>query len=83
METIMLANLFVFLIICFINVFIGLDLKKWTSWLYGLYGFLTGFWCSFIRLNADMSSRLTLGVLFAFAVMSAGAMARVHKQRYK
>jgi hypothetical protein len=83
METIILINLILFLIVFSIRTFIGLDVRKWTSWLYGLYGFFSGFWCSFIREDAEMSSRLLLGALFAFAIMYIGAFVRVNRQRYK
>ena len=58
METIISVNIFVFLIVSAVCVFIGLDLKKWSSWLLGLYAFLTGFLFSFIREDTDMGTRL-------------------------
>jgi hypothetical protein len=82
METIITVNIFVFLIMSAVCVFIGLDPKKWSSWLLGLYGFLTGFSFSFIRSDADMGSRLILGALCAYAVMAAGIMIYHTKQVY-
>lgn len=32
-----------YFIVCGVCIFIGLDLRKWRSWLYGLYGFISGF----------------------------------------
>jgi hypothetical protein len=81
METVLLVNLFVFVIVSGIGTFVGLDLKKWSSWLYGLYGFLTGFSTYFLR--PDVVGSLQLGTIFAFLVMYAGAMNRWHRQRYE
>lgn len=81
METIVIANLIVFMIISTMVVFIGLDLKKWTSWLYGLYGLISGFLLGLLYANA--LGGFGLGILFGFAVMYSSAMTRWHKQRFK
>jgi hypothetical protein len=81
METIAVANFYIFLIVGFIGIFMGLNLKMWTSWLYGLYGFLTGLFLGSVFLNP--SSGLQLGTLFAFAVMFGGASVRRGRERYK
>ena len=49
MATIVFGNLFVFLVICGIVLFRGLDLKKRSSWWYGLYAFISGFMIGFLR----------------------------------
>jgi hypothetical protein len=80
-EKIAFANIFIFLIVGGIGVFLGLDLRKWSSWLYGLYGLLSGL---FVGLSdGDISGGLKLGVLFAFLVLSGGAAIRWHRQFYK
>jgi hypothetical protein len=81
MENIAVVNFYIFLIVGFIGIFMGLNLKMWTSWLYGLYGFLTGFLLGFVFL--DPSSGLQLGAIFAFAVMFGGASVRRGREKYK
>jgi hypothetical protein len=90
MVTVINANLFVFVIVAGIAMFRGLDLKKWSSWLFALYGFLSGFLCGFLKqddngsftLLVNWTGSLQLGALFAFVVMYAGAMSRWHRQRF-
>ena len=82
METIIEINFFVFLVVGTICSLIGLDLKKWSSWLYGLYGFLTGFSVIFVSPEPNISSGLMVGTLSAFAVIFGGGMARRNKQLY-
>jgi hypothetical protein len=71
METIITVNIFVFLIVGGICVFIGLDLKKWSSWLLGLYGFLTGSLVGLLSPGESLS--LDVGALLAIAVRRNGA----------
>jgi hypothetical protein len=80
MDIIISVNIFVFLIVCFIGVLIGLDPKKWSSWLYGLYGFITGSSIGFLREGASLD--LQVGAGLAFAVMAGGIMIHWTKQRY-
>lgn len=81
MTTIVFANLFIFITVSAIAIFIGLDLKKWSSWLFGIYGFISGFLLGFLR--ADTSGSLKLGLLMAFVVMYGGATSHWHRQRFK
>jgi hypothetical protein len=81
METIAVVNFYIFLVVGFIGIFMGLNLKMWTSWLFGLYGFLSGLLLGLVFLNAN--SGLELGAIFAFAVMFGGANVRRGRERYK
>ncbi len=81
METIIVAILFIYLAVSGVGIFVGLDLKKWSSWLYGIYGFLSGFLIGF--LIADARSGLLGGTLFAFIVLYGGAMVHWQRQRFK
>ena len=91
MATIILANIFVFLVVYVITIFIGLDLKKWSSWLYGIYGFLSGFLLGFLVFNdngslglsMNLTGSLQVGAIFAFLIMYGGATTRWKKQRFK
>jgi hypothetical protein len=81
METIAIANLFLFIVISAIGAFFGFDINKWRCWLFGLYGFASGFFIGFVFV--DSSGGLKLGLLFAFAVMYAGVTIYWHRQRFK
>ena len=91
MAIIILANFFVFLVVVAITIFIGLDLKKWPSWLYGIYGFLSGFLFGFsefndngsLGLSMNLTGSLQVGAIFAFLIMWGGATTRWKKQRFK
>ena len=79
-----LANLFVFLIVYGTGAFRGIDPKKKSSWLYGLYGFLSFFFVVFFFTDpADLSGGLLVGTIMAFMVMFTGAMIYWQRQYYK
>lgn len=80
MSTVVNANFVIYLIVCGTAIFVGLDLKKWLSWLCGLYGFISGF--LFGLLNAGTRGGLEMGALFAFVVLYGGAMTRFHRKRF-
>jgi hypothetical protein len=87
MTTIILANFFVFLIVCFIATLKGLDFGKRSSWLYGLYGFISGFLIGFLRSDGsggyhvitNLPGSFQIGALFAFVVFFGGATSRWHR----
>ena len=81
MENIAIYNFYLFVIVSCVRVFLGLDLRKWPSWLYGVYGFLSGFFLGLVFL--DIWRGVELGILFAFAVMFGGANVRRGRERYK
>ena len=81
MKIIFYADLIVFFIVLAICTFIGLDLKKWQSWLAGLYGFLSGWSLGF--LVGAGSSGWQLGLLFAIAIMYSGAVMRHYRIYYR
>jgi hypothetical protein len=80
MTTISKIILFLYLIICATCVFIGLDLKKWFSWLFGILGFIGGFLIGLQITGAR--GGFTMGVLFAFMVLYGGATSYWHRQRF-
>ena len=81
MKTIAITNFYIFVLVGCIGVFFGLDLRKWYSWLFGIYGLLSGFFLGFSFY--DVRSGLELGAIFAIAVMYAGAWIYWSRQRYK
>jgi len=73
MKTIVIGNVFVFLIICGIVLYRGLDFKKRSSWWYGLYAFISGFMISFLRSDDNggyqIVTNLTQGFLAGAAFL--------------
>ena len=72
------VSMFVFIAMPF--TYFGLNLRKWPSWLFGIYGLATGFFCG--RVWANTENALVLGMLFAFAILSSGAMIRWHRMTW-
>ena len=81
METIIVVIFVATLIVSSVSIFVGLDLKKKSSWLYGLFGFVCGFLAGFII--ADLNTGLLSGALLAFVIMYGGAMTHWQRQRFK
>jgi hypothetical protein len=77
MEVIFYADLIVFFIVYGICMIIGLDLKKWQSWLVGFYGFISGWSLGFL-LKAGSSSWI-LGLLFAIVIMSSSIVTHQYR----
>jgi hypothetical protein len=80
MET--FSNIFVSVFVFVAMVFIirGLDLKKWSSWLLGVYGLITGLLMGWVW--NSFQDGVTFGLLCAFAVLSGGAMTRWHRKTW-
>jgi uncharacterized membrane protein YczE len=53
MATIVIGNLIVFLVICGVVMYKGLDLKKRSNWWYGLYAFISGFVIGLVRSDGN------------------------------
>jgi hypothetical protein len=81
METIVIVNFYVFALVALISIYLGINLRKWSNWLYGMYGFLSGFFLGF--LFYDVRRGLELGAICAFAIMYGGACVHWSRQRYK
>ena len=81
METIVFANFFVYLVVCGYCIFVGLNPKRWSSWLYGLYGFISGLILGLSK--SDIQGGIELGLLFAFVVIYGSITSYWHKQRFK
>ncbi len=87
MATIILTNFFIFITVSSIATFKGLDLKKRYSWMYGLYGFISGFLVGFIRANdgggyhlvTNLIGSFQAGIAFALMVLVGGATTRWHR----
>jgi hypothetical protein len=80
MKTIVFVNFFIFLVVCGIVLYRGLDFKKRSSWWHGLYAFISGFMLSFLISDDNGGNHvvtvLTQGFLAgtAFLVMLMGSV---------
>jgi hypothetical protein len=82
MKTLAIVNGVIFAIVFGLVVAIGFDLKKWHSWLFGVYGFLTFFLVGLVG-TGSINEAIKAGVLFAFITMFGGAVMRWNQERAK
>lgn len=80
MRILMIINTIVFALVGGYVVAVGLDLRKWSSWLYGLYGFFSGFVMGIYWSN--LCNALFAGVLCSFVILFGGATSRWHNERW-
>ena len=89
MAKVIVANVVLFAIIGSIWAARGIDLKKWSSWLLGMYAFISGFLAGFVRsdgaggyeVSTNLPASLQVGVVFALAFMFTGATTRWNRRR--
>lgn len=88
MAKVIIANVILFVIIGSIwGIGMGIDLKKQSSWLLGLYAFISGFLAGFVRSDGaggyevvtNLTTSLQLGLIFSFVYMVGGAITRWQK----
>lgn len=72
----------IFLWISLDTTFNGLDLRKKSSWLYGVVGFLCGLAVG-TAITSNLSTGLLTGAIFAIAIMLNGAVMRSHQRNSK
>jgi hypothetical protein len=82
METLITINVVILVIVTGIVIYIGLDLKKWHSWLFGAYAFLTLFLAGLIGVGS-INEALKVGALGTFALMFVGVTTRLNRERAK
>ena len=82
MKTVVIAIGFLtFLAMEALASFNGLDLRRLSSWLYGVINFLAGIVIGF-GLTSNLIEGLKVGGLLAFLTLVGGVATRWHKQRY-
>ena len=86
MATLVLGNVFVFLVICGIVTYKGLDLKKRSSWWYGFYAFISGFMIGFLRSNGNGGYHVVTNLTASFQggaafLLILAVSAITHRQR--
>jgi len=83
MKTVVIVvSLVVLIWMGFVVSFQGLDLRKWSSWLYGVTGFLSGLVLGFV-LSSSLIEGLKMGAISAFMILLGGVARRRHNQKYK
>ena len=65
----------------YVASFKGLDLRRRSSWLYGVISFVCGL-VLIMGLNGNLIDGLKAGGIFALVTLISGATMRWHKQRY-
>lgn len=81
MKTLIMIFFYIFMAIGGISICIGLDPKKWYSWLIAIYGFVIGFLMGLVWV--DISTAITAGMLFAFLTLASGATVYRTRQKAK
>lgn len=82
MKTVAIVNGVIFAIITVIAIYIGLDLKKWQSWLFCVYSFLSAFLFALVS-TGNIDESLKGGAIVAFATMFVGVTGRWNRERAK
>ena len=59
----------------------GLDLRRWSSWVYGVISFLSGLVLG-ISLSGNLIESLKMGGIFASMTLLGGVTMRRHRRRY-
>jgi hypothetical protein len=80
MKTIATVSVVIFAIVLVRAIYIGLDLKKWQSWLFGVYGFLTFLLIGMVG-TGDIYESIIIGAIVAFATMFVGVTTRWNRER--
>jgi len=82
METIVTVNGVIFVIVLGIAIYIGIDPKKWQTWLLSLYGFLTFFLAGIVG-TGNFYESIKVGAIATFAVILTGIITYWNRERAK
>ena len=80
MKTVATVNVVIFGIVSAIGIYLGIDPKKWQTWLLSLYGFLTFFLVG-IAGTGNFYESVKLGVLVTFAFTFGGIITFWNRER--
>jgi sugar phosphate permease len=81
MDGMLLLVAIAYSVICALGMYRGRSLRSWSSWLYGLAGFVCGLAAGF--LSGDLQRGVQAGMLLAFIVMFSAQMIYWQRQRFK
>jgi len=82
MKTLATANTAIFAIVCAIAIHLGLDPKKWQTWLLSLYSFLTFFLVGLVG-TGNFYESVKLGAIVTFALIFCGIITYWNRERAK
>ena len=82
MKAVATMNAVIFAIVGAIAIYLGLDPKKWQSWLLGVYGFLT-FLLLGMAGTGNVYESVKLGAIGTFAIMFVGVTTYWNRERAK
>ena len=82
MKTVATANVVILAIVYAIAIYLGLDPKKWQTWLLSLYSFLTFFLVGLIGIGNFYES-VKLGAIVTFALIFGGIITYWNRERAK
>ena len=80
MKSIATVNGVIFVIVCAIAIYLGLDPKKWQTWLLSLYGFLTFFLAGIVG-TGNLYESVAVGAIGTFAVILGGIIEYWNRER--
>lgn len=80
MKTVATVSVVVFAIVWGIAIYIGLDPKKWQTWLLGLYGFLTFFLVGIVG-TGNFYESVKVGAIATFAFTFGGIITYWNRER--
>ena len=82
MKTIATVNGVIFIIVYGIAIFLGVDPKKWRTWLLSLYGFLTFFLVG-IAGTGNFYESVKVGIIATLAFTLGGIITYWNRERAK
>jgi hypothetical protein len=82
MKTLATLNGVIFLIILSIAIYLGLNPKKWQTWLLSLYGFLT-FFLAGMAGTRNFHESIKVGIIATFALIFGGIVTYWNRERAK
>lgn len=72
MKVLFVIVICIYAIVSSISIMVGLNLKKWYSWLVGAFGFIAGFLIGL--LSVDAQTGIAVGIIFSFLTLTSAAV---------
>lgn len=82
MKTVATVNVVIFAIVCAVAVYLGVDPKKWQTWLLSLYAFMTFFLVAIVG-KGDVYEAIKIGAIVTFALIFGGILTYWNRERAK
>ncbi len=80
MRTVVTVNAFILAIVVAIAIYIGIDLKKWQTWLLSLYGFLSLFLVGIVG-TGNFYESVAVGAIVTLAMVIVGVTTYWNRER--